>query len=47
MRRQRNEAEFPPTDAPELSADDVREDLAAAEALIELATRVLDQMSPF
>lgn len=37
MRRQRNEAEYLSNNGPELSADDVREDLASAEAALLLA----------
>lgn len=47
MRRQRHDAEYPPADAPELTADDVREDRPKAVELIDLARRVLDEMSPF
>jgi len=47
MRRQRNEAECPPSNAPALTATDVREDIPKAAAIIDLAERVLDQMSPF
>jgi HEPN domain len=47
MRRLRHDAEYPPADAPELTADDVRDDVGNAEAIIDLAARVLDQMAPF
>jgi hypothetical protein len=47
MRRLRHDAEYPPADAPELTPDDVRDDIGNAEAIIDLAARVLDQMSPF
>jgi hypothetical protein len=47
MRRQRHDVEYPPTDAPQISAEDVREDAAKAAAIIDLSERVLDQMSPF
>jgi len=47
MRRQRHQAEYPPADAPELTADDVREDIPKARAVVDLSERVLDQMSPF
>lgn len=47
MRRQRHDVEYPPTDAPQISADDVREDAAKARAVVDLSERVLDQMSPF
>ena len=47
MRRQRKDAEYPPVDAPELTGDDVLEDLGKVEKILQLAERVLDQMSPF
>jgi HEPN domain-containing protein len=47
MRMRRNEAEYPPADAPELTPDDVQEDENKAKQIIELAARLLDQMSPF
>jgi HEPN domain len=47
MRRQRNDAEYPPSNAPALTANDVREDIPKAADIISLAERVLDQMSPF
>lgn len=47
MRTRRHDAEYPPTDSPEITADEVLEDRAAAESLISLAVRVLDEMSPF
>ena len=47
MRRQRRDAEYPHVDAPELSAADVREDVPKVQAILDLATRVLDEMSPF
>jgi hypothetical protein len=31
----------------ELTADDVREDIPKARAVVDLSERVLDQMSPF
>ncbi|MCW2942355.1 MAG: hypothetical protein JWN00_5340 [Actinomycetia bacterium] len=47
MRIRRNDAEYPPSNAPEITPDDVREDLLSAGSILELAERVLDQMSPF
>jgi hypothetical protein len=47
MRRQRHDAEYPPSNVPALTADDVREDIPKAADIISLAERVLDQMSPF
>lgn len=47
MRRQRNAQEYPSFDAPALTAEDVLEDVAKAEQIIDLAARALDEMSPF
>jgi len=47
MRRQRRDAEYPLVDAPELTAADVREDAPKVQAMLDLAIRVLDEMSPF
>lgn len=47
MRTRRHDAEYPPTDSPEITADDVLEDQLIAENLIAIATRLLDEMSPF
>lgn len=47
MRARRNEAGYPPADAPELTPDDVKEDLSKAEQIVDLADQLLDQMSPF
>lgn len=47
MRRQRHDAGYPPTSAPELTAGDVREDIPKAADIVSLGQRVLDQMSPF
>jgi HEPN domain len=47
MRRRRNEVEYPPTDAPQISAEDVREDATKAAAIVDLSEGVIDQMSPF
>jgi hypothetical protein len=47
MRTRRHDAEYPPTDSPEITADDVLEDQVTAEDLITIATRLLDEMSPF
>ena len=45
MHRQRHDVECPPTDAPQLTADHVREDVTKAAAIVDLGERVLDQMS--
>lgn len=47
MRRRRNQAEYADLDSPEIEAEDVANDAPKVEAIIELATRVLDEMSPF
>ncbi|MGD0559490.1 MAG: HEPN domain-containing protein [Streptosporangiaceae bacterium] len=47
MRSRRNVAEYPPTDAPRLTSDDVREDLASSNEIMQLTSRILDEMSPF
>lgn len=44
MRRTRNESEYPTTDAPVASAEDVEEALPAAERIIEIAVTVLPRM---
>ncbi len=47
MRTRRHDAEYPPADSPEIPVADVREDQVTAEGLVDIATRVLDEMSPF
>lgn len=47
MRRTRNESEYPRDDRPSVTAADVRRDQAHAKSFIELAERILDQMSPY
>jgi hypothetical protein len=47
MRRRRHDVEYPPADAPELVPEDVADDVPKVTALLELARRVLDEMSPF
>lgn len=47
MRRTRNESEYPRDDRPAVTAADVGRDQAHTRAFIELAERVLDQMSPY
>jgi hypothetical protein len=47
IRRQRHDVEYPPTDAPQIDAGDVREDAAKAAAIVDLSERLLDEMSPF
>jgi len=47
MRRRRNEAEYPRVDAPAFDADDVTDEIPKVEDMLDLARRVLDQMSPY
>ena len=47
IRRQRHDVEYPPTDAPQITAEDVHDDAAKAAAMVDLSERILDQMSPF
>ena len=47
MRRQRHEIEYPAMNAERVLSADVRDELPKAEAIIQLAERVLDEMSPF
>ena len=47
MRTRRHDAEYPPTDSPEITTADVREDQVHADSLIGIAIRLLDEMSPF
>jgi hypothetical protein len=47
LRRQRNKAEYPPQDAPSLTAEDVIRDIAKVEDILDIAVRVIDQMGPF
>ena len=47
MRRRRKDAEYPDWDAPELVEDDVAEDLPKVAAILSMAQRVMDTMSPF
>jgi hypothetical protein len=47
LRRQRNNAEYPPQEGPRLSADDVLRDVAKVQDILDLAQRVTSQMSPY
>lgn len=47
MRRQRQEAEYPRIDTPEMVPDDVRDDLVKVRSIVEVAEKVLDEMSVF
>ncbi len=47
MRRQRHSAEYPALDTPELDPDDVLIDVPKIQAVVDIAERVLDQMSVY
>ena len=47
LRRQRNNAEYPRQDTPTLTTDDVTRDIPKIEDMVDLAVRVIDQMSPY
>jgi hypothetical protein len=47
MRRARHRAEYPDFSGPGVTTGSVRDDLPAAEVIVEICTSVLDEMSPF
>jgi hypothetical protein len=47
MRRRRNEAEYPRQDRPVVTGDEVVRDLPKVRQIVDVATRTLDQMSPY
>jgi hypothetical protein len=47
IRRRRNQAEYPATDSPAFSPDEVARDLPKAREMVDVAVKLLDQMSPF
>jgi hypothetical protein len=47
LRRRRHDVEYPPAGAPELTPEDVTDDVSKVAALLQLAQGVLDEMSPF
>lgn len=47
MRRQRHQAEYPDADTPELVPEDIRDDQPKIAAIVDIAERVLDQMSVY
>jgi hypothetical protein len=47
MRRRRNEAEYPIQGRPAVTAEEVGRDLPKVREIVDLAGRVLDQMSPY
>jgi hypothetical protein len=46
LRRRRNQVEYPSASAPGVSAGEVQRDMPKVEQIIDIAGRVLDQMSP-
>jgi len=46
LRRRRNQVEYPSAAAPGVTADDVERDLPKVEQILDVAAKVLDQMSP-
>jgi hypothetical protein len=46
LRRRRNQVEYPSASAPAVSPDEVARDVPKVEQIIDIAGRVLDQMSP-
>ncbi|NMO49862.1 hypothetical protein HH310_01430 [Actinoplanes sp. TBRC 11911] len=46
LRRRRNQVEYPSSSAPVVAADEVARDVPKVEEIIDVAARVLDQMSP-
>jgi hypothetical protein len=47
LRRQRNDAEYPRQEAPGLATADVTRDISKIEDMLDLAARVIDEMSPY
>ncbi len=47
LRRQRNDAEYPPQQGPRLASDDVLRDVPKVQDILDLAQRVTSQMSPY
>ncbi|MEI4273709.1 HEPN domain-containing protein [Klenkia sp. LSe6-5] len=47
IRRERRSAEYPNLDDPSLTAEDVVDDLPKVAAIVDVADRVLDRMSPY
>jgi len=46
LRRRRNQVEYPSNAAPEVSTEEVERDVPKVEQIIDVAAKVLDQMSP-
>ena len=47
LRRTRNDADYPRIDSPELSGEDVVEDLPKARAIVEAMTRLIEHLEPW
>lgn len=47
MRRKRHETEYPPTDSPRVTSEEVADDIVKSAEIVELIQRMLDEMSPF
>jgi hypothetical protein len=47
MRRRRNDAEYPSRHSPGIGADDALREVPKVQGILDLAARVIDQMSPF
>ncbi|MGB8022443.1 MAG: HEPN domain-containing protein [Candidatus Nanopelagicales bacterium] len=47
MRRRRNESEYPSADVPEVTTDEISDDLPKVRTILDIAAPVLDQMSPW
>lgn len=47
MRRRRNEVEYRSSSAPQVTAEEVRADIAKVVALLDLAVRVVPDMPPY
>lgn len=46
LRRRRNQVEYPSAEAPGVSTEEVKRDIPKVEQILNIADRVLDQMSP-
>lgn len=47
MRRRRNQSEYPAADSPSVTGEEIDRDTVKVEQIIDLADKVLDQMSPY
>jgi hypothetical protein len=47
LRRTRNDADYPRMDSPELTADDIGDDLPKAEAIVDAMTRLIPHLQPW